>query len=68
MARKYTDKELSVLQFLVQKYGHLTYQQPALLEEEYEQLTGIRRASGCLYMAAWRLENGLYDDRLRKAS
>jgi hypothetical protein len=64
MSRKYSEKELSALQSLINKYGHLTYQKPSSLEDEYFLLTGVRRASGCLYMAAWRLELGHYDEAL----
>ncbi len=67
MSKAYTVKELVVLESLIRKYGHLTYVKSSLLEQEYFQLTGVSRASGALYMAAWRLENGCYDHLLPAA-
>lgn len=61
MARAYSKDELRVIDTLIRKYGHLTYVKMSLLEKEYFELTGIHRASGAIYMAAWRLENGYYD-------
>lgn len=61
MSKSYSIKELVILASLIRKYGHLTYIKSSLLEQEYFKLTGIHRASGALYMAAWRLENGYYD-------
>jgi hypothetical protein len=60
MGKKYTDSELRALRFLRQKYGHITYCEPAQLEAEFFALTGTHRSSGPLYMAAWRLEHGRY--------
>lgn len=64
MTKSYSVKELVVLGSLINKYGHLTYIKSSLLEQEYFQLTRVHRASGALYMAAWRLENGYYDHLL----
>ena len=64
MAKAYSTKELRVINFLIRKYGYLTYVKMSILEEEYYQLTGVHRASGAIYMAAWRLENGYYDHLL----
>ena len=64
MAKVYSIAEIVVLKALIHKYGHLTYIKSSLLEQEYLQLTGVCRASGALYMAAWRLENGYYDHLL----
>ena len=61
MAKAYSKKELLAIDTLIQKYGHLTYVKMSILENEYYQLTGVHRASGAIYMAAWRLENGYYD-------
>jgi hypothetical protein len=60
MAKKYTDSELQALRFLMRKYGHITYCEPAQLETEFFALTGTHRSSGPLYMAAWRIEHGYY--------
>jgi hypothetical protein len=67
MARKYTPFELRMLRSLMQKYGHITYYTPAQLEAEFFALTGSYRASGPLYMAAWRIEHGHYDRILANA-
>ena len=64
MAKKYTAIEVTALDTLVQKYGHLTYVKTSVLEEEYYKLSGVHRVSGALYMAAWRLENGCYNHLL----
>ena len=61
MARPYSRKELEILRELINTKGHLTYQSSAPLEQWYAQETGVRRASGALYMAAWRLEHSYYD-------
>ena len=61
MAKPYSRAELEILQRLIKTKGHLTYQTSATFEKLYEQETGVRRASGALYMAAWRLEHGYYD-------
>ncbi len=61
MSKKYSKKELEALQEFINTNGHLTYQSFAILEKLYEQKTGVRRVSGALYMAAWRLEHGYYD-------
>jgi hypothetical protein len=64
MGHPYSTGELRALRFLVEKYGDLTYILPRNIEIEYYALTGVMRAHGCLYMAAWRLKNGYYDARL----
>ena len=64
MAKAYSEKELEAINTLIKKYGHLTYIKTSILEKEYFKLSGIHRASGALYMAAWRLENGYYDHLL----
>lgn len=61
MAKSYSCNELNVIKSLIKKYGHLTYIKSSVLEDEYYRQSGVRRASGALYMAAWRLENGYYD-------
>ena len=67
MSRAYSISELLVIDFLIRKYGHLTYVKMSVLKNEYYQLTGVHRASGAIYMAAWRLENGYYDHLLQVA-
>ena len=64
VAKAYSKQELRAINTLIHKYGHLTYIKMSLLENEYYQLTGVDRASGAIYMAAWRLENGYYDHLL----
>ena len=61
MSKAYSKQELLAIYTLIRKYGHLTYIKMSLLENEYYELTGVHRASGAIYMAAWRLENGYYD-------
>ena len=61
MSKAYSKHELRAIYTLIRKYGHLTYIKMSLLENEYYKLTGVHRASGAIYMAAWRLENGYYD-------
>ena len=64
MRRLYSIAELQALASLIRKYGHLTYGNPANVEDEFFNITGVHRASGPLYMAAWRLERGYYDNLL----
>lgn len=61
MGNPYTKQELEVIQFLARKYGFISYQNPANLEEEYFARTGTYRSHGCIYMAYWRLCHGYYD-------
>lgn len=41
--------------------GPITYQNPATIEKLFWDATGVPRASGCLYMAMWRIKKGYYD-------
>jgi hypothetical protein len=50
-----------------QKYGNLSYYKAAEIESEFFSETGTHRASGALYMAAWRLDQGRYDHLLKGA-
>ncbi len=67
MSKGYSKVELEAIAELLQKHGHLTYQNPEKLADEFYQKTGIKRASGALYMAAWRLEKGYYDKVLQSS-
>jgi|GEM_PF-1872189 len=64
VARRYSDKELLIIKHLLTKYGHLDYQDWTHIRDEYVNLTGVNRASGPLYMVAWRVENGYYTGRV----
>jgi len=64
MAKAYSKEELLAISDLINDNGHLTYQSTATLEDKYFEKTGVHRVSGALYMAAWRLERGYYDDIL----
>lgn len=64
MRHRYSTRELKALRFLLDKYGSMSYIIPQDLESEYYALTGVVRAHGCLYMAAWRMEKGYYDSVL----
>ncbi|MFC2288101.1 hypothetical protein [Treponema lecithinolyticum] len=64
MSKTYSKNELQTLQTFINNIGHLTYQRLSTLESEYAKKTGVHRASGALYMAAWRLERGYYDNIL----
>lgn len=59
--------ELKAVRDIITTYGHVTYQDGAMLEEEFPKRTGTHRAGGALYMCAWRMENGVYDDKLKSA-
>jgi len=61
--RLYTNDQLAVVRYLINKYGHLYYNMGAKLEKEYYSLSGDRRQSGCLYMVGWRMERGDYKHR-----
>ncbi|MDY3131766.1 MAG: hypothetical protein SOW31_08565 [Treponema sp.] len=64
MGKSYTKKELLTIKEMILTNGHLTYQSTSALEEDYFKKTGVHRVSGALYMAAWRLERGYYDNIL----
>jgi len=68
MSPPYSYRELSALELLVKKYGHITYAYPQQLEAEFTAQTGTRRSHGGLYMASWRLRNGYYDHMLSRDS
>lgn len=57
----YSADELRTIKSMIDSKGHLTYQSTSSLENDYFKQTGIHRASGALYMAAWRLEHGYYN-------
>jgi len=61
MSQKYSKQELIALKNLVQNHGSILYVNDFDIEQEFYNLTGVKRKSGPLYMAAWRLENGRYD-------
>lgn len=63
MKNPYTDDQLAVIRYLINRHGHLYYSMGAKLEKEYHSLSGDRRPSGGLYMAAWRMERGDYKHR-----
>jgi hypothetical protein len=67
MRRQYSKHELETLLIIKQKYGRISYCKPAEIESEFFKETGIRRASGALYMASWRLDQGRYDHLLKGA-
>ncbi len=58
----YSRQQVEALRELRQMAGgHLTYYTAAELEHQFYMLTHVHRASGALYMAAWRDERGDYD-------
>lgn len=66
MRKNYSDKELRALRDIIREYGHLSYDSSFKgfdIEKEFESRTGSHRASGPLYMAAWRIEKGQYSKR-----
>ncbi|PKL25040.1 MAG: hypothetical protein CVV47_07080 [Spirochaetae bacterium HGW-Spirochaetae-3] len=62
--RHYTRRELMALIQIEAEFGKITYQNPTLIERLFFERTGIRRASGPLYMAMWRIKRGEYDELL----
>jgi len=62
--RVYSRRELIALIRIEAEYGAITYQNPALIEQLFFERTGMRRASGPLYMAMWRIKRGEYKDVL----
>lgn len=67
MYRAYSLEELKAVREIISTFGHVTYQNGVMLEEEFSKRTGTHRAGGALYMCAWRMENGFYDDKLKSA-
>jgi hypothetical protein len=63
MQRHYTNDQLSAVCDLINIHGHLYYHMGSALEVQYFKLCGDRRASGALYMVAWRMERGDYRHR-----
>lgn len=66
-SRHYGIEELDSILAIEAEYGPLTYQKPFNVDVEHLHLerTGVRRRAACLYMAAWRLRRGYYDNILR---
>jgi len=69
VSKRYSEKELGIIAFLISKYGHLTYASVSAehLEDEYFKLTGMPRVGGAIYMVAWRYEQGYYDHLMATA-
>jgi len=61
MGTPYSRQEILAIRSLRARFGHITYYLACQLEEVYFSMTGIHRAGGPIYMAAWRDEQGLYD-------
>lgn len=59
---RYTGEEIRVLLEFVHEYGHLTYATTQAIQPEFVARTGSWRSSGALYLAAYRAEQGYYDD------
>ena len=66
--RTYSRAELLSIMLIEKEHGTLTYRRPLSInvEEVHFKNTGVRRSSGCLYMAAWRLHKGRYDHLLHE--
>jgi hypothetical protein len=60
----YSRSEVRVLLDLVHEHGHLTYADTQVYQPEYVAKTHSWRSSGALYQAAYRAEQGFYDDML----
>lgn len=58
--KRYSKMELHALSSLIETHGHIVYDNNFDIEGEFYDLTGSRRASGSLYMCAWRIEKGYY--------
>jgi hypothetical protein len=67
MRKPYSKRELRTLKMLEQKYGNISYYKASEIESEFFAETGVYRASGALYMALWRLNNGYYNHLLESA-
>lgn len=61
---RYHSSEIRVLLDFIQKYGHLTYETTQQLQPEFVSRTESWRSSGALYQAAYRAEQGYYDNLL----
>jgi len=61
MRKKYSKEELLALKQLMEKHGSISYVNNFNIEEEFFEITGIKRKSGPLYMASWRLKKGIYN-------
>lgn len=59
---RYTGSEIRVLLEYVQKFGHLTYATTQAIQPDFVARTGSWRSSGALYLAAYRAEQGYYND------
>lgn len=64
MGQLYTREELLAILEIEKHYGPLTYQKPIDVEARFFELTGRFRASGCIYMAYWRIKKGKYENLL----
>lgn len=59
---RYSSLEIRILLEFVQKLGHLTYATTQAIQPEFVARTGSWRSSGALYLAAYRAEQGYYND------
>jgi len=64
MGRKYSREELEALKSISEDHGSICYCNEYDIEKEFYDKTGGKRKSGPLYMAAWRINNGIYDHLL----
>jgi hypothetical protein len=63
-APHYSREELLAILEIERLFGPLTYQKPRDVEQLFYDLTGRWRASGCIYMAYWRIKKGMYESLL----
>lgn len=61
MGIRYSKEELEALKKISENHGLIHYCNEFDIEQEFFDMTGKRRKSGPLYMAAWRINKGVYD-------
>lgn len=61
MSTRYSKVELQALKTISENHGSIQYCNEYDIEQEFFEMTGKQRKSGPLYMAAWRIDKGVYD-------
>jgi len=60
--RQYSEHELKAIVEIAREHGGvIKYANNFDIEREFFVRTGLRRASGALYMCHWRIQHGYYD-------
>ena len=64
--KNYTIEELQcILKYIEENGNFRTYEEGNKYADIHKEKTGMERSGAALYMCAWRIANGVYDDILK---